>query len=129
MYGNKKKAHDTAYWSDAIAAHGEMLARVVVHLDRVADLLEVVLALRAAGRFAGRLDRRQQQCNQKADDRDHDQNFDEREAETEKASAHGRVLSAKGTVVRQVGQMRRTKVGSCSPKLSACGVAGQSQCR
>ena len=57
-----------------------MLPRVVMVLHRDADLLEIVLALRAARRFAGRLNRRQQQGDQDADDRDHDQQFDERKA-------------------------------------------------
>jgi hypothetical protein len=45
---------------------------IVMLVERNAELVEVVLALRAASRFAGRLYRRQQQCHQDADDGNHD---------------------------------------------------------
>ena len=63
--------HDSEGW--------QRFAAVVKVVRRQADLLEIVRALRAAGRFAGRLDRRQQERDQDADDRDHDQQLDERE--------------------------------------------------
>ena len=50
---------------------------IVVIMNGDSDLLQVVRALRAAGRFSGRLNRRQQQGDQDADDRDHDQQFDQ----------------------------------------------------
>ena len=49
-------------------------------LNGQADLLEIVLALGAAGRFAGGLDRWQQERYQDANDRDDNQQFDERKA-------------------------------------------------
>jgi hypothetical protein len=42
------------------------------------DLLEVVRAMRAAGRFSGRLNRRQQQSHQDPDDGDNDQQLHQR---------------------------------------------------
>ena len=48
-----------------------------MHLDRQADLLEVVHALVPPGRLACRLDRRQQQRHEDADDRDDDQQLDQ----------------------------------------------------
>ena len=47
-----------------------------------AELLEVVGALRPAGRLPRRLDRRQQQGDQDGDDGDDDQQFDQRKAST-----------------------------------------------
>ena len=47
---------------------------------RQAQLLEVVDALRTAGRLAGGLDGGQQQGDQDRDDRDHDQKLDQRES-------------------------------------------------
>jgi hypothetical protein len=40
-------------------------------MKRDSELLEVIGALRAAGRFAGGLDRGQQECDQDPDDCDH----------------------------------------------------------
>ena len=47
-----------------------------------AELLQVVDALRAAGRLARRLHGRQQQGDQDGDDRDHHQQLDQRETMT-----------------------------------------------
>ena len=46
------------------APHRQRFACVVIVLHRNAELLEIVDALRAAGRFARSLNRRQQQCDQ-----------------------------------------------------------------
>jgi hypothetical protein len=56
-----------------ISAHGERSPRIVMVLDRNADLLQIVLTLRASRRFAGGLNRRQQKGDQDPDDRDHNQ--------------------------------------------------------
>jgi hypothetical protein len=61
-----------------IGSAGKNLMHIVIVVQRHAELLEVVLAARAAGRFAGGLNRRQQQANQNANDGDHDQQFDQR---------------------------------------------------
>ena len=45
------------------------------------QLLQIVVALRAAGGLASGLDGRQQQGHQDPDDGDHHQQFDERESE------------------------------------------------
>jgi len=50
----------------------------VVVVDRQTQLLQIVLALAAAGSLAGLLNCRQQQGNQNCDDRDHHQQFDQR---------------------------------------------------
>jgi len=60
---------------------------VVVH-RRQRELLEVVDALRAAGRLARRLDGGQEQGDQHGDDRDHHQQLDQREASTGHRRAH-----------------------------------------
>ena len=52
---------------------GNALPCVVMVLNREADLLQIVLTLRASRRFAGGLNRRQQEGDQDPDDRDHDQ--------------------------------------------------------
>ncbi len=49
----------------------------MVIVNRQADLLEIVLALRPAGRFAGLLDSGQQQGNQHGNNGDDDEQFDE----------------------------------------------------
>ena len=72
-------------------------------LHRNADLLQIVLTLRASRRFAGCLDRRQQEGDQDPDDRDHNQYFDERKARACNASAHSKLLSMTKVAVRQVG--------------------------
>ena len=56
--------------------------RIVVVVQREPNLLEIVLALRTAGRFACLLDRRKQQGNQDGNDRDDDQQFNERKTAT-----------------------------------------------
>ena len=48
-----------------------------MHLNRQADLLEVVHALVPPRRLAHCLDRRQQQCHQNADNRDDDEQLDQ----------------------------------------------------
>src|SRR5436190_4118902 len=53
-----------------------------------AQLLQVVLAPRAAGRLAGGLHGRQEQRHQNADDGDYHQQFDERKAAPERKLAH-----------------------------------------
>jgi hypothetical protein len=53
---------------------------VVVVVQRDADLVEVVAALRRARRLTGALHGRQEQADERADDRDHGEQFDEREA-------------------------------------------------
>jgi hypothetical protein len=68
-------------------------------LERQPHLLQVVRALRTAGRFAGRLDGWQQQGDEDADNRDDDQEFDERE----RASASsGRWLRCHGLTSLQI---------------------------
>ena len=57
----------------------QCVAAALVVEDPQADLLEVVLALRRAGRFACGLHRREKQRDQNADDRDDHQQFNERE--------------------------------------------------
>ena len=59
------------------AAGRKMPAHRVVLRGGQADLLEIVAALRSAGRFARRLHRGQKQRDQNADDRDHHQQFDQ----------------------------------------------------
>jgi hypothetical protein len=56
------------------------MLRVVVHQRRQAKLLEIVLALRAAGSLASHLHRRDHQPDKDADDGDDDEEFDEGEA-------------------------------------------------
>ncbi len=60
----------------------EILGRVMVIVQGQSELLEVVLALRAAGRLASLLNGRQEQCDQDGDNRDHNQSLNEREAAT-----------------------------------------------
>ena len=59
--------HDAARRKDA--------SRLGVVVQRQADLLQVVAALRPSGRLAGRLHGREQQRDQDADDRNDDQEF------------------------------------------------------
>ena len=56
---------------------GKRFLRDFVVQHGQAELLEIVLALAAAGRFAGRLNRRQQQGDEDADDGDHDQQLNQ----------------------------------------------------
>ena len=53
MYGSRKNAHDTANLVDPVAAHRELLPRVVMDLHRDANLLEIVLALRCGAPIRG----------------------------------------------------------------------------
>ena len=53
---------------------------VVVVVQREANLLHVILALRAASGLTRLLHGRQQQADQNRDDRNHNQQFNEREA-------------------------------------------------
>jgi hypothetical protein len=64
-------------------------------VHRQAELLEVVLALDAAGRFARGLHRRQEQGHENADDGDHHEQLHEREAGAKLSGAamHGMVLA------------------------------------
>ena len=82
MYG---KSNTNAPARTVLAANGRTLLGsfcfdVVELVDRDALLLQVVDALRAAGRFARGLHRRQQQRHQNADDGDHHQQLDQGEA-------------------------------------------------
>ena len=93
-------------------ASRELLQRVVKIVDRQADVLEVVLALGAAGRFAGGLNRRQQQRDQDADDRDDDQQFDERKA----------AVAIKGATPDAETGIRAARLAAwlrCSPSLAS----------
>jgi len=54
----------------------------MVVVQRQAELLHVVDALRTAGRLAGRLDGGQEQADQDGNDGDHHQEFDQRETAT-----------------------------------------------
>jgi hypothetical protein len=56
-------------------------------MNRQADLLEVVLALRSPRRLARGLDRRQQERDQYPDNRDHNQQLDERKTTLADGSA------------------------------------------
>ena len=60
--------------------------RVIV-VQRQAELLHVVDALRSAGGFTSRLDRRQQQRDQDGDDGDDHQQFDQGETQTRTAAS------------------------------------------
>jgi hypothetical protein len=57
-----------------------MLMHIMMKLGSEAELLEVVLAGRAAGCLASRLHRRQQQGNQDANDGDRDEQLNKRKA-------------------------------------------------
>jgi hypothetical protein len=48
-------------------------------VQREAELLQIVQALRATGRFSGRLHGRQQERHERADDGDDDQQLNQRE--------------------------------------------------
>jgi hypothetical protein len=56
---------------------GQIAEGALEVVDREADLLHVVLALRPPGGFARLLDGRQEQRDQDRNDRDHDQQLDE----------------------------------------------------
>ena len=62
--------------------HGEPLVEALVVVQRQAELLEIVLALRPAGRLAGLLHGWQQQGHQDANDRNDHQQLNEGEAAT-----------------------------------------------
>jgi len=64
------------------AARREGALRALVIHDGQAELLEVVDALRTAGRLAGGLDGGQQQGDQDGDDGDDDQKLDQGETAT-----------------------------------------------
>jgi hypothetical protein len=66
--------------------HGLRRIDVVEAPER--DLLEIVLAGRAAGAFTGRLHGRQEEADEDADDRDDDEEFHEREPAADSRS-HG----------------------------------------
>ncbi len=61
-------------------AGGELVVIVGVHVQGEADLLQVVLTLRARGRLAHFLNRGQEQTDQNRDDRDDHQQLDQGEA-------------------------------------------------
>ena len=61
----------------AAAWHGVVDVMVIVAGE--SNLLEIVLALRAAGGFASLLDSRQEQCHKDRNDCDHDEKFNQRE--------------------------------------------------
>src|SRR5690606_36146721 len=67
--------------TDAAGREGAVGVVIVVHRD--AQLLEIVSALRSAGRLTGLLHRREQKGDQHRDNRDHDQQFNQRKATTE----------------------------------------------
>ncbi len=69
-------------WAMRIAACRRGFISSVVVVQGQADLLQVVDALRTAGRFAGGLYGRQQKRDEHADDGNHHQELDERKAET-----------------------------------------------
>ena len=71
----------------APTAGRKVTLHVVMVLKTKADLLEVILALRAAGGFPRGLHGRQQQCYQDADDRDDHQQFDQCKAGRERSRA------------------------------------------
>ena len=72
------------------AAHGERGVDVVVVVERQTDLLQVVLALHAAGRLARLLHGGKQQSNQQGDDGHHDQQFNQGEAAIPLPTSHRR---------------------------------------
>ena len=76
----------------SVAAGGKHLQRVDVILNRNADLLDLVLAVRPPSRLAGRLDRRQQERHEDADDRNDHQQLDKRKARRLKRLAAVHVL-------------------------------------
>jgi hypothetical protein len=57
-------------------------------VQRDADLLEVVAALRACRRLARLLHRRHQEADQDRDDRDHDEQFNQGEADAPGSLRH-----------------------------------------
>jgi hypothetical protein len=73
-----------------VHARRRQLADVfVIVLATQPKLLEIVDALRAAGRLAGGLHRRQQQRDQDADDGDHNQQFHQRKARARATATRG----------------------------------------
>jgi hypothetical protein len=62
--------------------------RIMVVVESQANLLEVVLALRPAGRFPSLLNRWQEQRNQDTDDRDDNQQFNQRKPTGSTLSSH-----------------------------------------
>ena len=64
-----------------VSPGGEELVHIVMILERDANLLQIVHALRSSGRLAGGLDRRKKQGDQDADDRNHDQQLDQRKGQ------------------------------------------------
>jgi hypothetical protein len=58
---------------------GKHFLLIVIQVQREHALLDVVLALRAAGRLAGCLNGWKQESDEDADDGNDDQQFDERE--------------------------------------------------
>src|SRR5262245_57611204 len=81
------------------AAGREETQRVVVVVERQADLLEVVLALRPRGRLAHLLDGGQEQADEDGNDGEDDQQLDQRERATSCAqglsAVHIRFLSGR----------------------------------
>lgn len=74
---------------DSETEAGEFAVRVVVILDRKAELFQVVRALHPTRGFAGGLHRREEEPDQNTDDGDDDQQFDEsKTVETKFFSRH-----------------------------------------
>jgi hypothetical protein len=67
---------------------GHLVVRVVKLVQGQADLLEIVLALRAATRLPRSLHRRQQERDENANDRDHHQQLHERKPMARCAGFH-----------------------------------------
>ncbi len=76
-----------------LAAGREGAVGTLVVVQGQADLLQVVDALRAAGRLRGRLDGGEQQGDQDGDDRDHHQQLDQGETGLLRSRSHQRNLS------------------------------------
>jgi hypothetical protein len=79
--------------------------RVVVVVQGQADLLQVILALRAARRFAGLLHGRQQQCNQNGDNRNDDQQLNQCESATATNVSRHKILPSARDEKRKATQL------------------------
>src|SRR5919198_1519086 len=85
-----------------LAAVGQAAERVVVVVERQADLLEVIRALHAIRRLADLLDGGQEQANEDRDDGDDDEQLDQGEAGPASADEHGGLRGAGVTVNEMV---------------------------
>src|SRR5262249_31109681 len=90
------------------------VVRIGVRVDGQADLLEVVLALGAAGGLADLLDGGEQEADEDGDDGDHHQQLDQRER-----AARPQARMRHGTSWKRGEHMRRSRPLSYPPEGSA----------